>query len=98
MLAMPSDSECFGISAAEAAACGVPVVLTPQCGIAEHIAKEQAGIVVQQKADKIAQGIKDLLADEKLRLTMGQNGQRLIENEFRWKKAAKGTDELLSSL
>ncbi|NIA06535.1 MAG: glycosyltransferase [Actinobacteria bacterium] len=98
VLAMPSDSESFGMSAAEAAACGTPVVLTPQCGIAPFLTGAQAGITVSQQPAQIADAINTLLADDDLSLTMGQNGRQLIQDEFSWPKVAKRTDALLSEL
>ena len=98
VFAMPSDSESFGMSAAEAAACGLPVVLTPQCGIAPAIVQAQAGIAVSQEAEQIAQAINTLLADEQLRLSMGQNGRQLIGRDFSWQSTAKRTHELLRDL
>ena len=98
VLAMPSASESFGMSAAEAAACGIPVVLTEQCGIAQAMARARAGITVGQQAGQIAEAIKTLLADEKLRLSMGQAGRRLVESEFSWSKVAKRTEELISEV
>ena len=98
VLAMPSDSESFGLSAAEAAACATPVVLTADCGIAPFLTKANAALTVSQQPDRIAQALNTLLADENLRLAMGQNARRLIETEFSWKKAAQRTDALLSDL
>lgn len=98
MLAMPSGSENFGISAAEAAACRTPVVLTRQCGIAPALSEANAGIAVGQNPTDLAEAIDRLLADDDLRRQMGRNGQELIHTKFSWNHAAKRTEELVQEL
>ena len=48
---LPSQNENFGNTAAEAAACGTPVIVTNQCGIAPWI-EGRAGLVVPHDADR----------------------------------------------
>ncbi len=49
---LPSENENFGSTAAEAAACGTPVIVTNRCGVAPFV--EGAGLVVPP--DRIAMG------------------------------------------
>ena len=57
---LPSQNENFGNSAAEAMACGTPVIVTDQCGIAP-IVEGRAGLVVPHDSRAIAAALKLLL-------------------------------------
>jgi glycosyltransferase involved in cell wall biosynthesis len=59
---LPSQNENFGNSAAEAIACGTPVIVTDQCGIAPIVAG-RTGLVVSHDSDSIAGALKILLED-----------------------------------
>jgi glycosyltransferase involved in cell wall biosynthesis len=58
VLAMPSAFECFGMSAAEALAAGVPVVVSPDCGIAETVERWDCGIIAPARADAFADALR----------------------------------------
>lgn len=60
---LPSQNENFGNSAAEAIACGTPVIVTDQCGIAPFVAGK-AGLVVPHAQDAIVAALKAILDDE----------------------------------
>lgn len=62
VFALPSQNENFGNSAAEAIACGTPVIVTDQCGIAPIIA-EKAGLVVKHDSTSLANALRLLLGD-----------------------------------
>jgi glycosyltransferase involved in cell wall biosynthesis len=70
---LPSRNESFGMVAAEAAAAGVAIVLTDQCGVAEMLAG--AAVVVPVDAVAIREAIDGLLADTELRERLGTAGQ-----------------------
>ena len=98
VLAMPSDSESFGLSAAEAAACGVPIVLTRSCGFAEDAVRAGAGFAVNQDSCEIAKAIRMLLNDKELQKQMGRKGKRLVEDKYSWSTVAGKTDNLIKEL
>lgn len=60
---LPSQNENFGNSAAEAIACGTPVIVTDQCGISPFVAGK-TGLVVPHESDAIAAALKFVLEDE----------------------------------
>jgi glycosyltransferase involved in cell wall biosynthesis len=62
---LPSQNENFGNSAAEAMACGTPVIVTDQCGIAPII-DGRAGLVIPHDCRAIATALKLLLDDDAL--------------------------------
>jgi glycosyltransferase involved in cell wall biosynthesis len=82
-LVMCSDSESFGLSAAEAMSAGVPVVVTRTCGWAE-LPREQAGLLVEQSAAGVATGLMALLDDRQAAARMAERGRALIDRKYRW--------------
>src|SRR5579864_4130355 len=62
---LPSQNENFGNSAAEAMACGTPVIVTDRCGIAP-IVDGRAGLVVPHDSRAIATALKMLLDGDSL--------------------------------
>lgn len=69
---LPSRNENFGIVAAEAAACGVPVVVTDQCGVAEFL--DGAALTVDVDAAQIGTALAQVLSDAELRRTLADAG------------------------
>ncbi len=62
---LPSQNENFGNTAAEAIACGTPVLVTDRCGIAPIIDR-RAGIVVPHDRGALEAGISEILGDSAL--------------------------------
>ncbi len=85
---VPSIYEGFGLPAAEAMACGVPVVSTDGGALPEVVG--DCGITVPTRnADKIAEAIRQLFNDKNLRSELAEKGrQRILEN-FSWDIAAR---------
>jgi glycosyltransferase involved in cell wall biosynthesis len=86
---LPSRTENFGNAAAEAAALGVPVILSTECGVAEDIEKFDAGIVTAVDADDVAQALARLRDDVSDRTRLGENGRRLADELTPAKVAAQ---------
>ncbi|MBE0670932.1 MAG: glycosyltransferase [Anaerolineales bacterium] len=82
VFALPSQQENFGISAAEAMACGIPIVTSSAVGIAEDIAEAAAGLVVERTAMDFSRGIIELLRNADLRKRMGDAGKKLAAEKY----------------
>jgi glycosyltransferase involved in cell wall biosynthesis len=63
---LPSQSENFGNAAAEAIACGTPVIVTDRCGIAP-VVNQRAGLVIPYDPVALQTSLGRLLDDENLR-------------------------------
>jgi glycosyltransferase involved in cell wall biosynthesis len=72
IFALPSRYENFGNTAAEAIACGTPVIVSDRCGVAPLI-DERAGLVTSFDVQALAQALRELLANAALyhRLKVG---------------------------
>ena len=90
---VPSLYEGFGLPAAEAMSCQLPVVTTRAGALPEVVGQDgEAGILVPP-ADPyaLATALKRLLDDEALRRKMGTAGRKRVERNFNWSQAAKET-------
>lgn len=77
--------EAFGISIAEAMACGVPVISTNIGGIPEVITDGETGILVRPSdPEGIAEKITFLLSDVNLRKEMGKKARQRVVDLFSW--------------
>lgn len=84
---IPSYSEVRSLVALEAMACKKPIIITHQCQFPE-IAEANAGIMIEPDPDQLANALKKLLDDPKLRKKMGENGHRLVLEKLTWDKVA----------
>jgi len=101
ILVSPSVYEGFGLPAAEAMACGVPVVATTAGAFPEVVADGETGwLVAPGDARALAAAIKRLMADPAERERMGDAGRRRMQERFTWRETARKTvalyEEILS--
>jgi glycosyltransferase involved in cell wall biosynthesis len=80
-LVLCSDSENFGMSVAEALACGVVPVVTRTCPWS-ILEEARAGFWVQQTAAAIAEGLDRILSFPEAAGEMGARGRRLVAERF----------------
>ena len=93
------DSETFGVAAVEASACGIPVVATSVGGLPEVIESEKTGIIVPPKnVVATAKALDSLISDEKLRIEMGKNGRKKVEEKYNWKTNIEQMIQLYSNV
>jgi glycosyltransferase involved in cell wall biosynthesis len=97
VFALPSYSENFGIAALEAMACGCPVVVTPNVGLARAVGEAGAGIVVAGDAEGIGTAIAALISDPLRRGVMGAAGKMLASQKFSWARIAEQMEQVYES-
>jgi poly(glycerol-phosphate) alpha-glucosyltransferase len=84
LFVLPSFSEGFSMAILEAAATGVPIVLTPECNFPE-LAGAGAGIEVAPEVSAIENGMRQLLElDDPGRRKMGRLGLELVRKAYTW--------------
>jgi len=92
LVAVPSLFEGFGLPAAEAMACGTPVVASAAGALPEVIRTGGGGILVAPgSADALARGIADLLAQPAARAELGTLGRKGVLAAYAWPRVAERT-------
>jgi L-malate glycosyltransferase len=84
------DSESFGVAILEAGACGKPVIVSDVGGLPEVVVNGETGFVVESKnSDAIASSICKLIDDPELRVSMGNNGRKRVQELYNWNDSVK---------
>ncbi|MBD3221276.1 glycosyltransferase [bacterium] len=80
---LPSRAEGFGLAAAEAAACGLPVVATRTSSLPELVEDGRTGLLVAvDEPAALAAALGDLLRDPARCRTLGEAGRALVADRF----------------
>lgn len=91
----PSLWEGFGLTPAEAQACGKPVVAFNNCAVPEVVKDKETGVLVEPKnIQGLANALISMLQDKKRRLGMGFKARERVRRLFSWEKAANETLEV----
>jgi GT2 family glycosyltransferase len=89
---LTSNHEGFGLTAAEAMACGCPVVATRADGNEEFCLHGETALTAPAgDADQLARHCHRLLTDPALAAELGRNGQRFIR-EYTWDRVVERLD------
>jgi colanic acid/amylovoran biosynthesis glycosyltransferase len=81
------EEEGFGLSAVEAAACGVPVVVTRSGGLPETVQPDRTGFLVEPNSpDALAAALCTILENDQLRLEMAAHARRMAVSSFDLRK------------
>jgi glycosyltransferase involved in cell wall biosynthesis len=83
LLVVPSRQEAMSIVAIEAGICGVPVLLTDQCGFSE-ICEVDVRLEVPASVDGLANGLSRLLADAKCLEVISPLWLSLVDRKYSW--------------
>lgn len=91
-----SSSESFGVSAVEAEASGVPLIITDVPGLMESTCPGKSSIVVPRRdSDAIGKAIIEFYDNEEKRKTFGVNGRNYASENFEINYCFKHIEQLL---
>ena len=80
----------------EYSAAGRPVVITQCEGVSDIIENGNCGIVVPPDDDQaLADALIKLLKDEKMRKKLGDNGRKLVLQQYTWDHVAQNMMDIL---
>jgi glycosyltransferase involved in cell wall biosynthesis len=91
LLVQPSLYEGFGLPAAEALACGTPVVATAVGAVPEVVTPDTGLLVPPRDPRALAEAIEALLDDPARRARMGAAGRSRMERHFSWARCGERT-------
>jgi len=91
VLVQPSLYEGFGLPAAEALACGTPVVATAVGAVPEVVTPEVGLLVPPRDPAALARAIQALLDDPARRERMGAAGRERMVRHFSWERCGERT-------
>lgn len=85
ILVLPSKNESFGLVFLEAWSCKKPVIGTSIGAVRDVITDGFDGLIAQpDNVDQLEEMIRKLLSDKDLRIAMGQNGYKKVQENFTW--------------
>jgi glycosyltransferase involved in cell wall biosynthesis len=94
----PSMYEAFSLAALEAAASGVPLILTASSGAPKALVGDgEGGRVVTRDPAAVADALHELGGDRRLRRRLGRRAQSRVAS-FSWERSAETTWELYQSV
>jgi glycosyltransferase involved in cell wall biosynthesis len=93
---LPSQNENFGNTAAEAAACGTPVVITENCGVAPLLAG-MAAMVVPHESGAMAHAVEQILSNAELRTILSEGGKKTA-SRLGWDEPVERMEEIYEKL
>jgi glycosyltransferase involved in cell wall biosynthesis len=81
---VPSPYESLSLLALEAFAVGTPILANARSEVlVDHCQKSNAGLYYADR-DEFVEGLKLLVADQRLRAAMGRNGRSYVKRNYRW--------------
>ena len=96
---MEQRVEGFGISLAEASACGIPVVAGRSGGIPAAVRDGETGVLVDaESAAAVSEALSRLLDDPTLRARLGAAGRRAVESHYNWDRVTRDLVRIGSEL
>lgn len=97
VVVVPSPFESLSLLALEAMAVGTPVLCNARSEVlVEHCLNSNAGLYYRNR-DEFIECTKLLLADERLRRSMGRHGKDYVKRNYRWDVILSKYDKLLAA-
>jgi glycosyltransferase involved in cell wall biosynthesis len=93
---LPSQNENFGNTAAEAAACGTPVVITGNCGVAPLL-DGIAALVVAHETTAVGRAVKEILSNPELRKRLSEGG-KTAAGRLGWDEPVYAMEQIYAKL
>src|SRR5207253_516440 len=99
LFALPSTFEPRGLVANEAAACGLPLIVSNRCGCIGDVAQPGENAFIHPAGDAVALAsvLHRLVADATLRARMGERSRAII-SEWSFERAVAGVQAMLRSV
>jgi glycosyltransferase involved in cell wall biosynthesis len=94
VFALPSYSENFGISIAEALISGLPAVITPGIQISTEIESAEAGIVVEADPIAFSSALRQVITQPDMQNNLRKNGLHLAKTRYSWDAITKELVEI----
>ena len=85
---MPTSYETFCLAAFEAAAAGLPLVVTETHGVSDLVGADTAGVLVQRTPEAVGMGLARLASNPNLRASLGA-AARSRSLEFTWQRSVE---------
>lgn len=99
VFALPSYSENFGMTVAEAMACRCPVVISDQVNIWREVKRAGAGQVTRLDIPEIADALTALLrSDEDTLHATGEAGRKLVKQQYTWAQISQQLTQVYETL
>jgi glycosyltransferase involved in cell wall biosynthesis len=98
---LPSISrlEAFGLVVLEAMASSKPVIISNIPGVMELVTDGEEGLLTEpMNVEDLAEKINILMADPKLRKSMGEKGREKVVREFTWDKVVSQIERTYESI
>jgi glycosyltransferase involved in cell wall biosynthesis len=89
-LILPSYTESFGLVVVEAMAMGIPVSISDQCNVREHVEKARCGYVLPHKIEPWVSALTQLLNEPQKGQEMGLRGREYFQEYLTVRSCAEG--------
>lgn len=91
---LPSQSENFGIAVVEAAACGIPVVISDRVNLWREFQDAGAALVGPPEAPAFAAHLNFLLENPERAKEIGSRGAKLVRCSFHWEALGRRYEDM----